>query len=98
MSRLPITFCCVVCGQPVGVRRARQGVRQHPACRRRAAAPPVDQAFQQTHQVLERLGEATEDEELAGLFREAAACAGDLVKDLRALQGSPTPGTRNKKQ
>ena len=98
MARLPNSFCCVTCGQPVGLRRARQGVKQHPDCRKRSARPPVDQAFRQTRQVLARLGETSEDEELAGLFKEAAACAGTLVKDLQELQATNEPAKRRRKR
>jgi len=79
-------FSCDVCGNALGIRRVRQGLRRHPGCGR--ALPPADvaAALVAAHNALTRLGARSTDAELTELFARATAQARDLIDDLNRWQ------------
>lgn len=77
---------CEVCGKALGLRRAAQGLRRHPGCRRMLGQAELSAALQRTRQVLEKVSVHTEDEELDPLLAEAARQARAVMKDLQRMK------------
>jgi hypothetical protein len=88
---MPGLRVCRICGKPLGIRRSNQGIRVHSGCRISLGRSSVDQVAEQTHAVLQRLGQVELDSEVSPLLREASVTARELLQNLQKLKGYVAP-------